>query len=81
MAKISKETPKPVPRKKPRADIIASKTTRGEYLGSHHIATSVRFEPLVKAAIDKAAKDDTRSTSSLIQKVMTEWLKGKGYLK
>ncbi len=48
---------------------------------SHHIATSVRFEPPVKAAIDKAAKDDTRSTSSLIQKVMIEWLKARGYLK
>jgi hypothetical protein len=48
---------------------------------THHIATSVRFEPAVKAAIDKAAKDDTRSTSSLIQKVMTDWLKEKGFLK
>jgi hypothetical protein len=46
-----------------------------------HIATSVRFEPPVKAAIDKAAKDDARSASSLIQKVMAEWLKAKGYLK
>jgi hypothetical protein len=45
------------------------------------IATSVRFEPPVKAAIDKAAKDDARSASSLIQKVMTEWLKEKRYLK
>jgi hypothetical protein len=45
------------------------------------MATSVRFDPAVKAAIDKAAKADTRSASSLIQKVMTDWLKEKGFLK
>jgi hypothetical protein len=45
------------------------------------IATSVRFEPPVKAAIDKAAKDDARSASSLIQKVMADWLKERKYLK
>ena len=48
---------------------------------TRHIATSVRFEPAVKAAIDKAAREDTRSTSSLIQKVMADWLKANGYLK
>ena len=42
------------------------------------IATSVRFEPPVKTAIEKAAKDDARSASSLIQKVMVEWLREKG---
>jgi hypothetical protein len=45
------------------------------------IATSVRFDPPVKTAIEKAAKDDARSASSLIQKVMIEWLKAAGYLK
>jgi hypothetical protein len=45
------------------------------------IATSVRFDPPVKTAIEKAAKDDARSASSLIQKVMVEWLKEKGFLK
>ena len=45
------------------------------------IATSVRFDPPVKTAIEKAAKDDARSASSLIQKVMVEWLREKGFLK
>jgi hypothetical protein len=43
--------------------------------------TSVRFDTRVRAAIDKAAKDDKRPTSTLIQMVMEEWLKAKGYLK
>jgi hypothetical protein len=45
------------------------------------IPTSVRFDPPVKAAIEKAAKDDARSESSLIQKVMSEWLRERKYLK
>ena len=45
------------------------------------IATSVRFHPTVKDALDRAAIEDARSASSLIQKVMTEWLKAKGFLK
>jgi hypothetical protein len=45
------------------------------------IITSARFAPAVRAALDKAATDDTRTTSSMIQKIVTEWLKAKGYLK
>ena len=45
------------------------------------VVTSIRFEPPVKAAIEKAAKGDKRSISSLVQKVMEDWLKAKGYLK
>jgi hypothetical protein len=45
------------------------------------IATSVRFEPDVKAALAKAAKDDTRSFSSMVTKIVVDWLKAKGYLK
>jgi hypothetical protein len=45
------------------------------------IATSVRFDPRLKRAIDKAAAADARSASSLIQMVMAEWLKEKGFLK
>jgi hypothetical protein len=44
------------------------------------IATSVRFESHVKKAIEKAAQDDARSASSLIQKVMLEWLRERKYL-
>lgn len=45
------------------------------------VATSVRFEPHVKTALTKAAKDDARSITSLVTKVMTDWLRERGYLK
>jgi hypothetical protein len=45
------------------------------------VPTSVRFEPKVKAALDKAAKADDRTTSSLLQKIVSEWLREKGFLK
>ena len=44
------------------------------------LPVSVRLPPSVKAAAEKAAKEDTRSLSSLIEKVLTEHLKAKGYL-
>lgn len=40
----------------------------------------VRVHPETKAALEKAAKDDLRSVSSLIEKVLVEWLRDKGYL-
>jgi hypothetical protein len=45
------------------------------------IITSTRFTPAVRSALDKAAEADTRTTSSLIQKIVTEWLKENGFLK
>jgi hypothetical protein len=45
------------------------------------IITSVRFDTRVRAAVEKAAKEDKRPMSTLIQKVMEDWLKAKGYLK
>jgi hypothetical protein len=45
------------------------------------ISTSVRFLPSVKTALDKAAADDARTTSQLVQKIITEWLKERKYLK
>lgn len=41
----------------------------------------IRVQPETKAALEKAAKDDMRSLSSLIEKVLTEWLRENGYLK
>ena len=41
----------------------------------------VRLEPDTKAAIEKAAADDRRSISSMIDKILVEWLRAKGYLK
>ncbi len=40
----------------------------------------VRVQPEVKAALERAAKDDMRSMSSLIEKALVEWLREKGYL-
>jgi hypothetical protein len=42
---------------------------------------SVQFIPAVKVALEKAAKDDSRPVSSLVQKIVADWLKEKGYLK
>jgi hypothetical protein len=41
----------------------------------------VRLQPETKAALEKAAKDDFRSVSSLVEKILIEWLKAKGYLR
>lgn len=41
----------------------------------------VRLQPETKAALEKAAKADMRSVSSLVEKVLTEWLRSNGYLK
>ena len=40
----------------------------------------VRLPPEVKSALEKAARDDTRSVSSMVEKVLTDWLRSKGYL-
>jgi hypothetical protein len=40
----------------------------------------VRVQPEVKAALEKAAADDVRSVSSLIEKIAVEWLRERGYL-
>jgi hypothetical protein len=44
-------------------------------------ALSVRVSDQVKAAVEKAATDDSRSSASLVEKIVTDWLKAKGYLK
>lgn len=44
-------------------------------------ALSVRVSDQVKAAVEKAAADDSRSSASLVEKVMTQWLREHGYLK
>lgn len=42
---------------------------------------SFRLPADKKAALEKAAADDSRSVSSMIEKVLTDWLKRGGYLK
>lgn len=39
----------------------------------------IRFSPEVKAALDKAAKDEARSLSNLIERIVAEWLRSNGY--
>ncbi|MGU3537752.1 hypothetical protein [Methylobacterium sp. A54F] len=44
-------------------------------------AISVRVADTVKAAAEKAAAEDSRSLASYVEKLLTEHLKAKGYLK
>jgi hypothetical protein len=44
-------------------------------------ALSLRIKRTVRDAIAQAALDDGRSSSSLVERVMQDWLKGHGYLK
>jgi hypothetical protein len=44
------------------------------------LPVSFRLPPDTKAALEKAARDDARSTSSLMEKLVTDWLKQNGYL-
>jgi hypothetical protein len=41
----------------------------------------VRISPETKDALAKAAKDDMRSMASLIEKILVDWLRERGYLK
>ena len=43
-------------------------------------ALSVRVTEQVKAVAEKAAADDSRSTASLVEKILVEWLRANGYL-
>jgi len=42
---------------------------------------NLRISPQLKELADKAATDDQRSLTSLIEKLLTDHLKKKGYLK
>lgn len=39
-----------------------------------------RVEPHVKEALTRAAADDDRSVSSLVERILKAWLTDKGYL-
>ena len=43
-------------------------------------ALSFRVPAEIKESLEKAAKDDDRSVSSLVERILKEWLKTKGYL-
>lgn len=40
----------------------------------------MRLAPEIKAAIEHAAKDDDRSVSGLVERILKEWLTRRGYL-
>jgi hypothetical protein len=42
---------------------------------------TIRAEPHLKAAAEKAAMDDHRSLTQLVEKLLTDYLRDKGYLK
>jgi hypothetical protein len=42
---------------------------------------AVRLDATTKAALAKAASDDMRSLSSMVEKIIAEWLKRKGHNK
>jgi hypothetical protein len=42
---------------------------------------NLRIDPKLKDAADRAATDDQRSLTSLIEKLLTDYLRRKGYLK
>jgi hypothetical protein len=41
---------------------------------------NLRVEPSLKATAEKAASDDHRSLTSLIEKLLTDYLRRRGYL-
>jgi hypothetical protein len=54
------------------------------YMAEKRLKTAqvnLRIDPALKAAADKAAADDHRSLTSLVEKLLSDYLKKKGYLK
>ena len=41
---------------------------------------NLRIKPVLKAAAEKVASDDHRSLTSLIEKLLSDYLKKRGYL-
>jgi hypothetical protein len=42
---------------------------------------NLRIDPALKAAAEKAAKDDQRTLTSLVEKLLTDYCRKKGFLK
>jgi hypothetical protein len=40
----------------------------------------IRLPPEIKEALQRAAQDDVRSVSSMAEKILTDWLREKGYV-
>lgn len=48
---------------------------------TQRLYVACRLSTRIKDAMDRAAADDDRTTSGLLRKIVSEWLKEKGYLK
>lgn len=44
------------------------------------VSVGLRLTPTLKAALDAAAAADSRSVASLVEKLLTDFLKKNGYL-
>ena len=42
---------------------------------------TIRVRPALKTALKKGAADDCRPVATLVEKVLTDWAKERGYLK
>ena len=47
---------------------------------SKNAQVNMRLQPSLKAAAEKAAADDHRSLTSLIEKLLADYLRERGYL-
>jgi hypothetical protein len=48
---------------------------------TRNVPLGLRVFPSLKEALEKAAKDDVRTTASMAEFILTSWLRDKGYLK
>jgi hypothetical protein len=53
---------------------VESNSSREREADMPKIPLGARVEPAVKAAIEKAAKQEVRSLSSLVEKILVDWL-------
>jgi hypothetical protein len=61
--------------------LTTSRMSDTKYNMSRDTQLGIRLPAEVKLALAKAAKADARSMSSMVEKVMTDWLREQGYLK
>jgi hypothetical protein len=45
------------------------------------VSVGLRITPSLKDALDKAAAEDHRPVASMVEKILTDFLRKKGYLK
>ena len=48
---------------------------------ARQLPTSMRLDEDLKAALEKAAKADGRSVSNLTERILSDWLVARGFLK